>query len=92
MSVHDVNLARPPSSSSFVRWPLSKPSLMADTNDAFDQKPGNKYWVDVQVGARLRGGRGAACPGAREPGGRSERRLCTRLCAITWWLGSPDAP
>lgn len=30
------------------RWPLSKPSLMADTNDQFDQKPGNKYWIDVQ--------------------------------------------
>jgi hypothetical protein len=31
------------------RWPLSKPSLMTDTNDPFDQKPGNKYWVDVQL-------------------------------------------
>lgn len=31
------------------RWPLSKPSLMADTNDQFDQKPGNKYWIDVQL-------------------------------------------
>ncbi len=29
---------------------MSKPSLMADTNDVFDQKPSNKYWVDVQVG------------------------------------------
>ena len=35
------------------RWPLSKPSLMADTNDQFDQKPGNKYWVDVQARAVL---------------------------------------
>lgn len=32
------------------KWPMSKPSLMADTNDVFDQKPSNKYWVDVQVG------------------------------------------
>lgn len=31
------------------RWPMSKPSLMAETNDVFDQKPSNKYWVDVQV-------------------------------------------
>jgi pre-mRNA-processing factor 8 len=28
---------------------MSKPSLMADTNDVFDQKPGNKYWLDVQL-------------------------------------------
>ena len=32
------------------RWAMSRPSLMADTSDAFDQKPGNKYWLDVQVG------------------------------------------
>jgi hypothetical protein len=31
------------------KWPMSKPSLMADTNDVFDQKPGNKYWLDVQL-------------------------------------------
>ncbi len=31
------------------KWPTSKPSLMADTNDQFDQKPTNKYWVDVQL-------------------------------------------
>ena len=31
------------------KWPMSKPSLMADTNDVFDQKPSNKYWIDVQV-------------------------------------------
>ncbi|CAL8460792.1 g323 [Coccomyxa elongata] len=31
------------------RWPMSKPSLMADTNDLMDQKPSNKYWVDVQL-------------------------------------------
>ncbi len=24
-------------------------SLMADTNDLMDQKPSNKYWVDVQL-------------------------------------------
>lgn len=35
------------------KWPMSKPSLMADTNDVFDQKPSNKYWVDVQVRAGL---------------------------------------
>lgn len=34
------------------KWPMSKPSLMADTNDVFDQKPSNKYWVDVQVGCQ----------------------------------------
>jgi len=31
------------------RWPMSKPSLMADTNDVFDQKASNKYWIDVQL-------------------------------------------
>src|SRR6478752_2009046 len=31
------------------KWPVSKPSLMADGNDAFDQKATNKYWVDVQL-------------------------------------------
>eukprot|EP00199_Chlamydomonas_sp_CCMP681_P000039 CAMPEP_0119105026 /NCGR_PEP_ID=MMETSP1180-20130426/3084_1 /TAXON_ID=3052 ORGANISM="Chlamydomonas cf sp, Strain CCMP681" /NCGR_SAMPLE_ID=MMETSP1180 /ASSEMBLY_ACC=CAM_ASM_000741 /LENGTH=1353 /DNA_ID=CAMNT_0007089951 /DNA_START=3 /DNA_END=4064 /DNA_ORIENTATION=+ len=31
------------------KWPMSKPSLMADTKDDFDQKPSNKYWVDVQL-------------------------------------------
>ncbi|KAG2447155.1 hypothetical protein HYH02_007901 [Chlamydomonas schloesseri] len=31
------------------KWNMSKPSLMADTNDVYDQKPGNKYWVDVQL-------------------------------------------
>ncbi|KAK9811013.1 hypothetical protein WJX73_006437 [Symbiochloris irregularis] len=31
------------------RWPMSKPSLMADTNDVMDQKASNKYWVDVQL-------------------------------------------
>ena len=28
---------------------MSKPSLMADTNDVMDQKASNKYWVDVQL-------------------------------------------
>jgi hypothetical protein len=28
---------------------MSKPSLMADSHDQFDQKPGNKYWLDVQL-------------------------------------------
>ncbi|WIA33570.1 hypothetical protein OEZ86_006694 [Tetradesmus obliquus] len=31
------------------RWAMSKPSLMADSHDQFDQKPGNKYWLDVQL-------------------------------------------
>lgn len=31
------------------KWPMSKPSLMAETNDVFDQKASNKYWVDVQL-------------------------------------------
>ena len=31
------------------RWPMSKPSLMADTNDVMDQKASNKYWLDVQL-------------------------------------------
>jgi pre-mRNA-processing factor 8 len=30
-------------------YTMSKPSLMADSHDAFDQKPGNKYWIDVQL-------------------------------------------
>lgn len=28
---------------------MSKPSLMADSHDQFDQKAGNKYWLDVQL-------------------------------------------
>lgn len=31
------------------KWTMSKPSLMGDTNDVFDQKPSNKYWLDVQL-------------------------------------------
>ena len=31
------------------RWQMSKPSLMADTHDVFDQKASQKYWMDVQL-------------------------------------------
>ena len=31
------------------KWTISKPSLMADQSDMFDQKPSNKYWIDVQL-------------------------------------------
>merc|ERR1719387_938818 len=31
------------------KWLISKTSLMADVNDLFDQKPSNKYWLDVQL-------------------------------------------
>ncbi|KAL8138631.1 hypothetical protein V2J09_004632 [Rumex salicifolius] len=31
------------------RWPMSKPSLVAETKDVFDQKASNKYWIDVQL-------------------------------------------
>ena len=31
------------------KWPMSKPSLMAETNDVFDQKASNKFWIDVQL-------------------------------------------
>jgi len=31
------------------KWAMSKPSLMGETNDQFDQKSSNKYWVDVQL-------------------------------------------
>jgi len=31
------------------KWPVAKPSLMADSSDQFDQKPTNKYWVDIQL-------------------------------------------
>ena len=31
------------------RWQMSKPSLMADTGDVFDQKASQKYWLDVQL-------------------------------------------
>eukprot|EP00898_Chlorokybus_atmophyticus_P000280 jgi/Chlat1/1252/Chrsp115S01693 len=31
------------------KWPISKPSLVADQKDVFDQKSSNKYWLDVQL-------------------------------------------
>jgi hypothetical protein len=31
------------------KWQMSKPSLMAEPKDAFDQKASNKYWLDVQL-------------------------------------------
>ena len=31
------------------KWSVSKPSLMGEQNDVFDQKPTNKYWIDVQL-------------------------------------------
>uniref|UniRef100_A0A7S3UEK3 MPN domain-containing protein n=1 Tax=Picocystis salinarum TaxID=88271 RepID=A0A7S3UEK3_9CHLO len=31
------------------KWAMSKPSLFGEPNDAFDQKAGNKYWLDVQL-------------------------------------------
>ncbi|KAF2567779.1 hypothetical protein F2Q68_00027767, partial [Brassica cretica] len=29
------------------KWPMSKPSLVAESKDVFDQKASNKYWIDV---------------------------------------------
>ncbi|TQD90224.1 hypothetical protein C1H46_024252 [Malus baccata] len=31
------------------KWPMTKPSLVAEPNDVFDQKASNKYWIDVQL-------------------------------------------
>ncbi|OAO99508.1 hypothetical protein AXX17_AT4G44100 [Arabidopsis thaliana] len=31
------------------KWPMSKPSLIAESKDVFDQKASNKYWIDVQL-------------------------------------------
>ncbi|RZR92916.1 hypothetical protein BHM03_00021330 [Ensete ventricosum] len=31
------------------RWPMAKPSLVAESKDVFDQKASNKYWIDVQL-------------------------------------------
>ncbi|CAF1810014.1 unnamed protein product [Brassica napus] len=31
------------------KWPMSKPSLLAESKDVFDQKASNKYWIDVQL-------------------------------------------
>ncbi|KAG6384530.1 hypothetical protein SASPL_155664 [Salvia splendens] len=30
-------------------WPMSKPSLVQESKDVFDQKASNKYWIDVQL-------------------------------------------
>ena len=31
------------------KWSICKPALLGDTNDTFDQKSSNKFWVDVQL-------------------------------------------
>jgi len=31
------------------RWTMSKPSLVSESKDLFDQKASNKYWIDVQL-------------------------------------------
>lgn len=31
------------------RWSISRPSLVAESKDVFDQKASNKYWIDVQL-------------------------------------------
>ena len=31
------------------KWAMSKPSLVAESKDVFDQKASNKYWIDVQL-------------------------------------------
>ena len=31
------------------KWQMSKPSLMGEQKDVFDQKAANKYWIDVQL-------------------------------------------
>jgi pre-mRNA-processing factor 8 len=31
------------------KWQISKPSLLTDTGDQFDQRASNKYWLDVQL-------------------------------------------
>ena len=31
------------------KWPMSKPSLLADTKDTMDSTSSEKYWVDVQL-------------------------------------------
>ncbi|KAF9623950.1 hypothetical protein IFM89_006677 [Coptis chinensis] len=30
-------------------WSISKPTLVSKSNDVFDQKASNKYWIDVQL-------------------------------------------
>ena len=31
------------------RWPVCKPSLLADTGDSMDERPASKFWLDVQL-------------------------------------------
>merc|ERR1719387_1535976 len=31
------------------KWTMSKISMLAEAKDIFDQKPSNKYWLDVQL-------------------------------------------
>merc|ERR1719261_727585 len=31
------------------KWNVSRPSLLADSKDVFDQKSSNKFWLDVQL-------------------------------------------
>jgi pre-mRNA-processing factor 8 len=31
------------------KWPISKTSMVSETNDIFDQKPTSKFWFDVQL-------------------------------------------
>lgn len=31
------------------KWPMSKPSLVSESKDVFDQKASQKYWIDVQL-------------------------------------------
>ena len=31
------------------KWPISKPSLLADTKDVMDNATTQKYWIDVQL-------------------------------------------
>ena len=32
-----------------MRHHMSKPSLVSESKDVFDQKASNKYWIDVQL-------------------------------------------
>ena len=34
---------------SSFKWQISKPSLLSEGKDVFDQKPSNKYWIDIQL-------------------------------------------
>lgn len=31
------------------KWPMSKPSLLADTRDTMDSSSSEKYWIDIQL-------------------------------------------